>query len=583
MAVEIDTGAAAGNSLAPRQGPRDWKHAIHFSLQWLMLRPALVMVLLFISCMAGNAMLTLRTGIPLPHEHDEFSYLLAADTFAHGRLTNPTHPLCKHFETYHVLQIPSYMSKYHPAQGMFLAVGQVITGYPIVGVWISAGLMCAAIYWMLLAWLRPSWALLGGILVLMCFGFLGYWSRSYWGGAVAAIGGALVYGALRRIIKKPLTADALLFGLGLAILAFSRPFEGAVSSVPACVVLAVWLFKSILGKSTRKTALLRIGLPLMLVVLATLAFMGYYNYRITGKPLLMPYMAYTKQYKYTPLFLGGVKGAIPASLPEHMKPIEDEEYYTNYGGNDRSYSRLLALDWGKICTLMWFYVGDFDNVPLLVAIFLPWVLFRNRWMLLAACALGALLLANMSSTVYLYHYTAPGFCLFVLLFLACLDRLYSTAFGKLNFGRWAACILVGILLLVSTAQVTRPLISGVLLGRLHLPNSDDQQLPATLDSRPAVIAKIQKLHHGPALVIVRYSGKYDIHEEWVYNAADIDGSQVVWAQDLGAAQNAELLAYYPKRSAWLLEIREPDQPLRLLPFDTATAGTIPLMNSLPTP
>src|SRR5689334_23736332 len=129
----------------------------------LAVRPSLslgvVFVLAFLLAFVG----TVGMGFPEPTIHDENSYLLSAETFAAGRLTNPPHPMAEYFQTFHVLQQPTYASKYPPAQGLALALGIKLAGTPIVGVWLSFALMCAAIYWTLRAWVGPRWALAGAL------------------------------------------------------------------------------------------------------------------------------------------------------------------------------------------------------------------------------------------------------------------------------------------------------------------------------------------------------------------------------------------------------------------------------------
>src|SRR2546425_11593679 len=228
--------------ICPSLGSR-WLERLEDQLARLSRRRTLSVVLVGIAALALRAALLPIEPIPEPIVHDEFGYLLAADTYAHGRLTNPTHPMWMHFETFAVLQKPTYQCFAQPAQGLILAFGKVVFGHPFWGVWLSAGLMCAAITWMLQGWLPPGWALLGGALAVLRYGVLTYWANSYWGGSAGAIGGAIVLGALPRIKASQRIRDALLMGLGLTLLASSRPYEGVVFSLPIAAALFAWMLE----------------------------------------------------------------------------------------------------------------------------------------------------------------------------------------------------------------------------------------------------------------------------------------------------------------------------------------------------
>lgn len=107
--------------------------------------------------------------VPSPLMHDEFSYLLAADTFVHGRLTNPQPPIPAAFETIHENIWPTYQSMYLPGTGLVLALGQ-LAGSPWIAVLLSTAIFCALVYWVISGWLPRSYALAAALLALgLCF------------------------------------------------------------------------------------------------------------------------------------------------------------------------------------------------------------------------------------------------------------------------------------------------------------------------------------------------------------------------------------------------------------------------------
>src|ERR1700722_7854311 len=274
LAIEIclTAIAAALAYVAPELGAK-WFEKCERQFGRLAQRRALAVVSVGLLALAARAALLPILPIPEPAIHDEFSHLLLAATLGHGRLANPTHPMWIHFETFHVNQKPTYASMYYPGQGLFLAAGQVIGGHPFWGVWFSTGLMCAAICWMLQGWLPAGWALLGGFLAVIRLATFSYWANTYYGGAVAAIGGALVLGALPRIRRRQRVRDALIMGLGVSILANPRPYESLFFSIPIGSALLFWMLKE--KSPPFRLQLTHVVAPLSGLLAVTLFCMGY--------------------------------------------------------------------------------------------------------------------------------------------------------------------------------------------------------------------------------------------------------------------------------------------------------------------
>ncbi|HEV8487936.1 MAG TPA: hypothetical protein VGV87_30730, partial [Blastocatellia bacterium] len=258
-------------------------------------------------------------GFPQPWVNDEFSYLLAADTFLQGRVTNPAHPMWIHLETMQVIFQPTYASKYPPAQGLALAAGRLVGGRAIVGVWLSTALACGLICWCSMAWLGRSWGFLGGLLAAV-HPLVLEWSQNYWGGAVAMAGGALVFGAFRKLARKPNALHSWLLGIGMAIMSFSRPYEGAVVCV---LVLVALLFLTLRDKRVSSARLFRsVGIPVILSGVLIMIGWGCYNLRVTGNPLQMPVVVHEQTYAMARPFFWQTPYPEPAYRHKVMRDCE---------------------------------------------------------------------------------------------------------------------------------------------------------------------------------------------------------------------------------------------------------------------
>ncbi len=462
--------------------------------------------------------------IPEPTVQDEFAYWLGAETFCLGRVTNPPHPMWVHFEPFQENSQPTYASKYPPAQSLVMALGWKLFGHPWYGIWLSCGAICAALCWMLQGWLPPRYALLGGLMAVAQWGVAGYWVNSYWGGAVAAAAGALVVGAVPRLARRPTAGTAALAALGMVTLANSRPYEGAITVAAAAVALLVWRRRA--GHPLGELLHWRVAGPASAIAGCGLAAMLYYNYRVTGHALLMPYALNQRTYGIAPVFWMMPLGHPPVYHHDVLRRFWTI-YEVSFYERARSWPAIVPVFFVRM--LWYFYLTTVSAAALVVAVWLR--RGRKVWM---ALGMGGAVTAGLLLERYPNaHYFAPATALVLLLVLL------GVQYARVKWG--AAALAVFAVLFFGGAAVHDWRETG-----------DEYPHKEFTAHRLGVIHRLEG-EAGRHLVIVRYAPDHDTLDDWVYNHADIDGSRIVWARDMGEARNRELIEYYKDRRVWVVE------------------------------
>lgn len=458
--------------------------------------------------------------VPVPDIYDEFAQLLVADTLLHGRLANPPHALPQFFETFFVLQRPSYSSMYPLGQGLVLAFGRLVSGTPWTGVLLATGAFSAACYWMLRGWLAPSWALLGGLLTVAEFGPLSQWANSYWGGgSLAAAAGCVVFGALPRIKNYSRPRDALLLGIGLGIHALTRQFESLFLLLAILIFLRARIWRVI---PYAAPALVPVALVILL-----------HNKAVTGNWATLPEALHRYQY------------GIPITLTIEPLPTP----HVSLTPQQQMDFRAESLQHGSETATRFFqrlayrvrYYRFFFLPPLYLALFAFCCVIRRWWWLAVTLALFAL--GTNLFPYLLVHYLAGVVGLFVLASVIGLRRLPADialvviVLCFAEFLGWYGLHLF-----------ERPEFYPLLRYETWDSINHEGQAAKRVDIK-------EQLDNipGKLLVFVHYSERHIYQDEWVWNAADIDSQRIVFARDLGAAENRKLIAYYPHRKVLLLE------------------------------
>jgi hypothetical protein len=295
----------------------------------------------------------------------------------------------------------------------------------------------------------------------------------------------------------------------------------------------------------------------VLVLIPAVAIMLFQNKAVTGSWTTLPEML--SQYQY----------GVPAALTVQSNPVPHRELTREQA---LDYKMQLSFHTGPETMTSYLerleyrvrYYRFFFLAPLYLALAVFLVTIREFRFVWAALTLLLLSLGVNFFPAFQLHYIAAATCLFVLMSVTGLERLSRLSIRGSPAGREAALVIVFLCAAhflfwygVHAFEDTEVSMAMRPYETWDAINHGNPERRIYIDRQLAAIP-------GKLLVFVRYYPQHIFQDEWVYNAADIDTARVVWARDLGEAEDEKLRRYYPDRAVWLLE---PDfRPPRLTAY-----------------
>src|SRR5262245_134368 len=302
-----------------------------------------------------------------------------------------------------------------------------------------------------------------------------------------ALGGALLLGGVRRVFDERGWTSAAAMGVGASILACTRPYEGLLVTIPVGLALVRWLVRP--GPISMRGKLGRVVLPGACVAGAGLAWMLYYNWRVTGDPMLLPHTLYAQQHPYLPAWVWRRPVETPPGLDRYMMDFARVQV-AEVSETSRPFSRALAL-----YRALAFEAGQLI-APLMLLI-LPWAA-RQRWMAFAAGVAGIVVVGMFFPGFFRFHYHAPAAPLTIILAVGALRQL-ALRRGRFGpAGRALAALLVALTLLNTGLQWINNARRGPLV------------LEHWMSSRQSVIDELTR-SGGRHVVFVRYGPNHSPH------------------------------------------------------------------------
>jgi hypothetical protein len=347
---------------------------------------------------------------------------------------------------------------------------------------------------------------------------------------------------MKRTIRS---RDAVWMGIGVSILANSRPYEGLLLAIGIGVTLVARIVRR--GSPDWRSLLMRGALPMLIPVSLTAVFMCIYFQSTTGNPFVSPYQVYNHTYGVMPLPNWIWMRLMPA--PRYRYPLI-KAYFTEweaplflYGKTIRGFVRLHIV--ARIEQVYWFFLGPALGVSLLAA----WRTVSDR-RIRPLLWIGLFVAFGQSlQPIFNVHYAAPITGALMALTLQGFRHLRVWSPSGRPVGQFVVRSIPAICFLMVLVRIAHPLAAYEWnRGRLDIwccANTGNL-------AREDIVERLLAMG-GRHLIMAHYKPNHVVHIEWVYNAADIDNSNVVFARELDAASDRELMEYFKDREVWVLD------------------------------